>query len=410
MIYLDYAATTPADKKVIQKMLPYFQKKFGNPSSIHFFGREAKNAIIDSRKIWADFFGVSIDNIIFTGSATESNNLAIKGFFNYLKEKNKVKNLSSFHVITTTFEHKSVLETFKDLSQNEGLSITFINPSSEGLINPQDIKRALKDNTVLVSVMYVNNEIGTVQPIKEIAETIAEFRISHKTEEFKLKTQEQEKSHYPFFHCDCVQAVQFYDCNLKNLGIDFAVASGHKIYGPKGIGVLAATDTSFIRSIMKGGQQENNLRPGTENTAFIVGLGQALKDIIKNKSKNCDKISSLKKRLLNGIIKIYPKGYVNGLTLKTAPHILNYCFKGLDGQTLLIHLDLEGVAVSTGSACASGKIEPSHVLLSLGLNSVDAKSSIRFSLGKFTTKEEIDKTLKILSKIINLRAKRVLQS
>jgi len=400
MIYLDYAATTPVDKKVIKALEPYLNKEFGNPSSIHYFGRQAQSALIEARNTWAEFFGIPSSGIIFTSSATESNNLAIRGFFEYLKIKNQLSDLKNFHAITSAIEHKSVLETFKDLSKNQGLEVTFIKPLSDGIINPQDIKNAVKKNTVLVSIMYVNNEIGSVQPITQIAKEISNLKskIQNLT---KTKSENEIINQYPLIHSDCVQAVQFYPCNMKELGIDFATASSHKIYGPKGVGILAALNPKIIKPLLTGGNQEDGLRAGTENVAAIVGAAQALKIIQKEQKSNFVKIQKLKNKLLDGIIKIYPKGKVNGSTALSCPHILNYCFKGLDSHSLLIMLDLEGIAVSIGSACNAGAIEPSHVLTAIGLSEKDSLSSLRFSLGKFTTQKEIDHTLKVLSKILS---------
>lgn len=400
MIYLDYAATTPLDKEVLKAMQPYWLKNFGNPSSLHQFGQKAKEAIISSRMIWANFFGVARDNIIFTGSATESNNLAIRGFFKYLKSASGAPNLKDFHAITSAIEHKSVLETFKDLSENEALKVDFIKPNSQGIIEPIKVKQALKENTVLISIMYVNNEIGTLQPINEIAGVISDFRLKLCNSKKRNTKYKILNAKYPLFHSDCVQAIQFYDCDLKKLGVDFATASAHKIYGPKGLGVLACLYPEFLSPIITGGHQEDNLRSGTENVAAIVGAAQALQLIQKEKDEIFSKISRLKNKFLEGIIKIYPKGKLNGSADQAAPHILNFCFKGIDGHALLISLDLSGVAVSLGSACEAGSIKPSYVLCSIGLSDQDAKSSIRFSLGKNTTSNEIETTLKILNNII----------
>lgn len=399
MIYLDYAATTPIDKKVVKAMLPYLTQKYGNPSSIHSFGRDAKNALLQSREIWSDFFGVVRDNIIFCGSASEANNLVIRGFFSYLKKKNKLTDLRQFHAITSAIEHKSVLNTFKNLETNEGLAVSYIKPDNKGIVNVEDVKKVIKENTVFISIMYVNNEIGSIQPILKISQFIQDLKL--KTNNLKKKDTQFNATNiqYPLIHSDCVQAIQFYDCNLQNLGIDFATASAHKIYGPKGVGILAAKNTTFLEPLITGGPQENNLRAGTENVASIVGSACALENLIKERSLLFKKITILKKKLLNGIIKNYPQGLING-DINGAPHILNYCFCGVEGESLLIYLDLEGVAVSLGSACEAGRIYPSYVLKAIGLSDQDAQSSIRFSLGKYTTENEIKKTLLILKTVL----------
>lgn len=420
MIYLDYAATTPLDKNVIKAMAPFFDKKYGNPSSIHALGREAKNAILHSRKIWANFFDVSRSNIIFTGSATESNNLAIRGLFRSLKLKHKFHNLESFHAITTLIEHKSVLETFHDLERNEGLKVSYIKPDQRGVVSSANINNAIKKNTVLVSIMYVNNETGAIQPIAEIAKAIKDLRfkiydLRKRDTKYPLRlvrpakrvetyasseTSDILNTEYPLIHSDCVQAVQFYNCDLKKLGVDFASASAHKIYGPKGVGVLAARDIQLIEPIITGGWQESGLRAGTENVAGIVGAAKALEIAEKSRKSGLLKITNLKKKLLSGIMKVHDIGTVNGSQNFCAPHILNYCFKGIDAQSLLIYLDLNQIAVSIGSACCAGTIKPSHVLSSIGLSDQDAKNSIRFSLGKYTTENDIKKTLSILKNIL----------
>lgn len=366
-IYLDHAATTPMDKRVLKAMMPYFSDKYGNPMSLHSFGREALRGIEASREKIAKFFNCEKQEIYFTSGATESNNWAIKGVVKASKEKNP-------HIITSSIEHHCVLEACKDVSAE----ITYIKPDKNGIVSFKDVKKAIKKNTVLISIMYVNNEIGTVQPIKEIS---------------KIKGK-------ALFHTDATQAVNYFDCDVKNLGVDLLSMSGHKIYGPKGVGLLYIKNNSRITSIQQGGSQEGDLRAGTHNVPGIVGLGKAI-ELIKKNNKN---ILNLRNYLISKILKEIKGSKINGSLEYRSPNNANFTFDNVEGESLLFLLDEEGIAVSTGSACSSGSLKPSHVLTAIGLSHEEAHGSLRITIGKETTKKEIDVAIsKIKNSVEKLR-------
>jgi len=356
-IYFDYAATTPIDPAVFKSMLPYLKNEFGNASSIHSLGQKAQIAIDKARKQTADFLHCNPEQIIFCGSATEANNIAILGL---------TKDKPNYHVITSKIEHPSVLNTVKQLNAE----VTYLSPASDGVIRVDDVKNAIKENTILISIMYANNEIGTIQPIKEIKELIA--KANHKI----------------YFHVDAVQAANYLDCNVKN--IDLLTLSGHKIYGPKGIGILYARDIKSLKPIIYGGGQESGLRPGTENVANIVGFGTAISLIKRQKD-----IKKLRDKIIKEILKI-PGAKLNGSLQNRLPNNINVSFKGIEGESLLMLLDQKGIATSTGSACSSKELKPSNVLLALGLEPKETHGSLRITLGRFTTQKEVDYLLKIL--------------
>ena len=384
-IYLDYAATTPTDEEVLNEMMPYFSQKFGNPSSIHQFGQEAAEAIDKARKQVADFLGCSSSEIIFTSGATESNNMTIKGII-------KTSDIKSIHIITSSIEHHCVLNSCK-AAEKEGSEVTYLKVNKEGLVNLEDIKKAIKENTILISIMYANNEVGTIEPIAEIGEML------------KKINSEREKNKLPkiYFHTDAVQAVNYLDCNVDNLGVDLLSISGHKIYGPKGVGALYVRQGTKIKSIQQGGEQEYNLRAGTHNVPGIVGLGKTISLVSKNRKK-IEEIKKLRDYFIAEILKNIPDTRLNGSKEFRLPHNANISFKGIEGESLLIMLDQEGIAVSTGSACSSPSLEPSHVLMAMGISPELSHSSIRFTLGKDATKENIDFVLKVLvEKVKKLR-------
>ncbi len=382
-IYLDYAATTPVDKDVMREMLPYFSEKFGNAMSVHSFGQEAQQAIDIARERVANFFSCSPSEIIFTSGATESNNLTIKGvvksFFSVSRKKGEIP-----HIITTVFEHHCVLDACHAM-EKEGLAeITFLPVGKDGIVKIADIKKAIKSNTILVSVMYVNNEIGTVQPIAEIGKF--------------LKTQNAQRKTRILLHTDATQGVNYFDCNVENIGVDLLSFSGHKIYGPKGVGVLYIKRGTPIRRIQDGGDQEYKLRAGTHNVTGIVGLGKAVSMVNK---KDGEKISKLRDYLIEKVLREIPKSYLNGSKEKRSPNNANFRFDNVEGEGLILSLDLEGIAASTGSACSSGALEPSHVLLALGLKHEQAHGSLRITIGKYTTKLELDQTVKVLKEVVS---------
>jgi len=379
-IYLDYAATTPVAKEVLEGMLPYLKKEYGNPSSIHQFGQTSREAIDKAREILADFLNCSLSEVIFTGSATESDNLAILGVADFFLRKNK-----KIHIITSKIEHPAVLESCRAL-EKWGCEVDYCTVNKEGLVETKEIEKLIKDNTVLVSVMYANNEIGAVQPIAEIGQMIQKAN--------------QARGQKIYFHTDSVQAANFLNCDVKELGVDLLTLSGHKIYGPKGVGVLYVKQGTEMESIMYGGHQEAKLRPGTENTVNIVGLGKAIEGVVAYK-KDEEKIKKLRDKLINGILTKIPNSRLNGSKENRLPNNINVSFDGAEGEALVIALDQDGIATSTGSACSSGSLEPSHVLLALGLNHAQAHSSLRMTLGRETTGKEIDKVLDVLSKVVS---------
>jgi len=384
-IYLDYAATTPADKEVVEEMMPYFSDKFGNPSSIHTFGQEALEAVDKARAQIAEFLHCSPREIIFTSGATESNNMAIKGTLKASQAKDP-------HIITSSVEHHCVLNSCEVLKK-EGVDVTFLKVDKDALVDPENLRKTIKKDTILVSIMYANNEVGTIEPIFEIGKILKEVN------------NDREKKHLPkvYFHVDAVQAANYLDCNVDSLGVDYLSLSGHKIYGPKGIGILYIRRGTRIRSIQQGGEQEYNLRAGTHNVPGIVGFGKAVALIPKHRER-MPEIKALRDRLISGIENSIPNAKLNGSREKRLPHNANFSFKGVEGESLLMMLDQEGIAVSTGSACSSASLEPSHVLMAMGIPPEIAHASIRFTLGKDTTKKEIEFVLKVLpEKIKRLR-------
>ncbi len=369
-IYFDYGATTPCEKDVVEKITPFLGEKFGNPSSLHSFGREAVVAVDEARKNVADFLNSKEREVIFTGSATEANNIAILGSIKKRKG----------HIITTAIEHKAVLDTVK----NSGVDYTVVSPNKKGLISVESISKEIREDTVLVSVMYANNEIGTVQPIKEIGREIKEAN--------------RDRKEKIIFHTDAVQAANYLSCDVNNLDIDILTLSGHKIYGPKGVGVLYIREGVKIDPLLFGGDQEKKIRPGTENVFAVVGMGEAVKNIEKN---NSEKTRKMRDKVIDFVLENIPKSELNGDREERLPNNINISFKGAEGESLMIALDREGVAVSTGSACASSSLHPSHVLLALGLSHEQAHGSLRITLGRFTTDGEIDYLIEKLPNIVD---------
>ncbi len=374
-IYFDYSSTTPVDEKVVKKMLPYFSDKYGNPSSVYFLGQKSLFAIDESRKTIAIFLNCKPQEIFFTGSATEANNLAILGLIN---------NKENIHIITSQIEHDSVLNVCKHLEKNN-VSVTYLKVNNQGLINVDDFKKSLRKETVLVSIMYANNEIGTIQPIKEIQEIIEKENINRKN---KI-----------IFHSDAVQAINYLDCQVNNLKVDMLTFSGHKIYGPKGIGVLYCKRGININPIIHGGGQEQGLRPGTENVASIVGLGEAIKLVVENKKQE-KKTLKLRNKIIKEVLSKIDNSELNGSYEKRIPNNINFSFKGAEGESIVMALDQKDICVSTGSACSSRNLQPSHVLLAMGLSREQAHCSLRITLGRYTKQKEVDYLIKNLLVII----------
>ena len=384
-IYLDYAATTPVDEKVLSEMMPYFSQKFGNSSSAHSFGTEALEAAEKARLQVADFLNCNQSEIIFTSGATESNNWAVNGII-------KASQIKNPHIITSSIEHHCVLNSFKAAEKN-GAEASYLKVDKDGLVNVEDVRKAIKENTILISIMYANNEIGTIEPIAEIGELLKEVNL------------EREKSNLPqiYFHTDAVQAMNYLDCDVKKLGVDLLSLSGHKIYGPKGIGALYIKQGTKIKSIQYGGGHEFGKRAGTHNTPGIVGLGKAISLIPENRRKT-EEIKKLRDYLIDEILKNIPNSSLNGSREFRLPHNANISFSGVEGESLLMLLDQEGIFISTGSACSSASLDPSHVLIATKTSPELSHSSIRFTLGKETTREEINYVLKVLiEKVEKLR-------
>ena len=378
-IYLDYAATTPVDQKVLNKMLPYFKEKFGNPMTIHSFGQEASEAVEKARTQVANFLSCDSREVIFTSGATGSNNLAIKGLIKkYYLQNHSLKQKP--HIITTQFEHHCVLDSCKTLEKQGMVEVTYLPVNSGGVVKVKDVEKAIKSNTILISIMYVNNEIGTVQPIKEIGKLV-------------------KKAKNIYFHTDAVQAINYFDCDVKKLNVNLLSLSAHKIYGPKGVGILYKKVNTPLSSIMDGGGQEQGLRSGTHNVPGIVGLGEAIQQV-KSQSSKVKNIVKLRDYLIKRILKEIPGSYLNGSKVKRSPNNANFRFDSVEGESLLMMLQMEGVSVGTGSACSSGSLQASHVLLSLGIKQEQSHGSLRLTLGKQTTKKEIDYTINKLKQII----------
>lgn len=377
-IYLDYAATAPIDPKVLKAMAPYLKKEFGNASSIHGFGQKALAAIDEARQTAADFLGCLPEEIIFTGSATEANNLALFGLISKLKAQN-----SKPHVITSSIEHHAVLEPCKEL-EKMGVEVTYLPVSKEGVVSVSDFEKAIKPNTVLVSIIYANNEIGTIQPIQEIGQL--------------LKSKSKSKI---YFHTDAVQAANYLDCNVQNLGVDLLTLSSHKIGGPKGVGLLYVRKGILLTPLVLGGGQEQGLRSGTENVAGIAGFGQALNEIQNPRFKIQNiRIRQFRDKIIKTILKLIPDSRLNGSLTQRLPNNVNISFSGAEGEAIVISLDQKGISVSTGSACSSRSLQPSHVLLALGLSHEEAHGSLRITLGRYTTQQEVERFLKVLPQVI----------
>jgi cysteine desulfurase len=373
--YLDYAATTPLDPGVFRAMTPYFKKNFGNPSAIHGPGQEALAAVENSRWIVASFLEADVQEIFFTGSATEADNLAILGVVKAAKAQKP-------HIITSKIEHHAILEPCAEL-EKQGVEVTYLPVDKDGIVSATDVEKAIKPNTVLVSIMYANNEIGTIQPLAQISQVI--------------------KKNNPkiIFHTDAVQAVNYLDCDVKKLGVDLLTLSGHKIYGPKGVGALYIKKGTLISPLVLGGGQERGLRSGTENVAGIVGLATAIKLIQDTKTKIQNiRMRQLRDRIIKTVMKVIPDVQLNGSKTLRLPNNANFSFGGVEGEAIVIALDQKGIAASTASACSSKSLEPSHVLMALGMPEELAHGSLRITLGRFTTPKEADKFLRILPQVI----------
>lgn len=371
-VYLDYAATTPTDPEVLKAMEPYFFEKFGNASSIYSLGQEAKKAIEDAREKVASFLGAKPEEIVFTSGGSESDNFAIKGVADALEKKGN-------HILTTAIEHHAVSEPCKFLEKH-GFKITFVGVDKNGLVNPQEIKKAITDKTILISVMHANNEIGTIQPIAEIGRIAREKGI--------------------YFHTDAVQTVGHIPLKVDELNSDLLSLSGHKFYGPKGVGALYIRKGTRIETFLHGGDQERGRRASTYNTPGIVGLGKAVELCEKKMQEEAAFETRLRDRLIKEIPEKIPEVRLNGHPTQRLPNNVNFSIKYIEGESILLNLDMLGIAASTGSACTSTSLEPSHVLLAIGLPHEIAHGSLRLTLGRWTKEEDIDYLLQHLPEIV----------
>lgn len=424
-LYFDYAASTPVDARVEAAMRPYFTLRFGNPSSLHGFGQEAIAAVDASREKLAKAIGADFREIIFTGSATESNNIALRGLTQTVRRQTQTDKSFSVsqrevgvsqrpRIVVSAVEHESVLETARDLGQ-EGIDVVYIPVDRRGVIDLKKLEEALNERTVLVSVMYANNEVGIVQPISKVSEIIRNFREQIGNRKSQIASRFALRA-LPLLHTDAAQALQFLDCNVQRLGADFMTLSAHKIYGPKGVGALylrGGTRAGHLRSLVSGGGQEFGLRSGTENVPLIVGFGKAVELAQGLSLEETGRIAALRKKLWSGIRKACPNAKLNlalpyGASGKEdiLPNILNICFPGRLAEELLLRLDLLGLAASSGSACATRSNVPSYVLRAMGFSAARAKASIRFSLGRPTTGGDIDRAAAIIKNVCRRKSDR----
>jgi len=376
-IYLDYAATTPTHPEVVKAMLPYFTEVFGNPSSIYAGGQEAKGAIEEARANVADLIGAQDEEIVFTSGGTEADNFAIKGVAYANENKGN-------HIITTTIEHHAVLETCHFL-ETKGFKVTYLSVDEYGMVDPEDVRKAITNQTILISVMQANNEIGTLEPLAQIGKIAREAGV--------------------YLHTDAVQTVGHIPISVDELGVDLLSMSAHKLYGPKGVGALYIRKGTKLLPFMHGGEQERGRRASTENVPGIVGLGKAAEIAKQEMNKEAERLTYLRDKLINSLLEQIDHTRLNGHPTHRLPNNVNVSISFAEGESMCLNLDLEGICVSTGSACTSSVTEPSHVLLALGLPPLEVHSSLRFSSGKWTTEAEIDRVLEVLPRIVTkLRA------
>jgi len=376
-IYLDYAATTPTHPDVVKAMLPYFTEAFGNPSSIYSYGQEAKGAIEEARVKVASLISARGEEIVFTSGGTEADNFAIKGVAFANERKGN-------HIITSPIEHHAVTETCSFLKRR-GFRITYLPVDGYGMVDPDDVRKAITDKTILISVMRANNEMGTIEPIAEIARIAREAGV--------------------YFHTDAVQAVGHIPVDVNELGVDLLSMSAHKLYGPKGVGALYIRKGTKLTPFMHGGEQERRRRASTENVPGTVGFGKAAELARQEMSKEAERLTSLRDRLVKGLLERIDHTHLNGHPIIRLPNNVNVSVDFVEGESMLLTLDLEGICASTGSACSSSSLEPSHMLLAIGLSHEQAHGSLRFSLGKWTTEEDIERVLDVLPGVVaKLRA------
>ena len=377
-IYLDHAATTGVDPRVVEAMLPYFTQTYGNASSVHAFGHDAREALEEARRTVAGFLHADPEEIIFTSCGTESDNLALRGVAHALRNKGN-------HLITSTIEHHAVSHTCEQLQRHFGAEVTYVPVDSNGLVDPDEVGRAITPRTVLISIMYANNEMGAIQPIAEIGRIARAKGVA--------------------FHTDAVQAGGTLDLDVDALNVDLVSLSAHKFYGPKGVGVLYRRKGTPILPTQTGGAHEHNLRAGTENVPYIIGLAKAMTIAYEQCEHNNARIRALRDRLIQGVLETIPKTTLTGHPTRRLPNNVNFVFDGVEGESILLNLDLVGIAASSGSACTAGSEEPSHVLTALGLEPGLCHGSLRLTLGNENTVEDVDYVLSVLPGILQkLRA------
>jgi cysteine desulfurase len=371
-VYLDNNATTPLAPEVFEAMKPYLLEDYGNASSIHWYGQRARNAVEKARQQVAKLINARPGEVIFTSGGTESDNAAIFGIV-------QAARVAAPHVVTTAIEHHAVLNTAQAL-EKRGVSVTYLRVDAGGVVDPEEVKRAIRPETVLISVMHANNEIGAIQPLAEIGAIAREHDI--------------------YFHSDAVQAVGKIPVDVEKLGVDLLSLSAHKLNGPKGVGAMYIRKGAILKPLLYGGHHERDRRPGTENVPGIVGLGMAAELALACLEENAQQVAALRDRLERGILEQVPRVSVNGDAQRRLPNTSNLCFDYVEGEGFVIAMDLKGIACSTGAACSSGAVEPSHVLSALGRTPDQARSSIRFSLGRYNTVEDIDFALATLPAVV----------
>lgn len=372
-VYMDYSATTPVKKEVLESMLPYFSEKFGNASSIYSTGREARQALEGARKSIAKQLNCKPEELFFTSGGSESDNWAIKGIA-------KARQGKGNHIITSKIEHHAVLHACEAL-EKEGFSVTYLDVDESGLVDPRAVEAAITDQTILISIMYINNEIGTVEPIDEIGQIARKHKI--------------------IFHTDAVQALGNLSIDLAELPVDLMTFSAHKIYGPKGVGALYVRKGIRMPNLIDGGAQERRRRAGTENVAGIVGFAKAVELATEHLNEHVERLTSMRERMIEGLLSTIPEIRISGDRTKRHPGNVHVCFKYIEGESILLSLDMMGIAGSSGSACTSGSLDPSHVLMAIGLGHDIAHGSLRLTLGDFTTDEDVDYVLEQLPPIID---------
>lgn len=372
-LYMDYSATTPVKKEVLDEMMPYLTDYFGNASSFHTFGREAKSALDKAREQVASLINAKPNEIYFTAGGSESDNWALEGIAYANRNKGN-------HIITSKIEHHAILHTCEYLEKHHGFEVTYLDVDGEGRIRLEDLKNAIKDTTILISIMFANNEIGTIQPIKEIGQIAKEHNI--------------------VFHTDAVQAAGNIPVDVKELEVDLMSMSSHKIYGPKGVGALYIKTGTKLHNLVHGGAQERRRRAGTENIPAIVGYGKAAELAKANMDNHISTLTRLRNRLMNEILERIPNTRVNGSVENRLPGNINFSFEFIEGEGILLLLDMLGIAASSGSACTSGSLDPSHVLMAIGLPHEIAHGSLRLTVGDFTTEDDIDYIVENLPGVI----------